>query len=97
VLDDATMAALARLRATGRKLLLVTGRQIGDLQTVCPELGRFDSIVAENGALIYHPRSRETRLLAEAPPPEFAQALRARGKRRNVKRLIDEHGYVIMI
>jgi len=79
VLDDATMAALARLRATGRKLLLVTGRQIGDLQTVCPELGRFDSIVAENGALIYHPRSRETRLLAEAPPPEFAQALRARG------------------
>jgi hydroxymethylpyrimidine pyrophosphatase-like HAD family hydrolase len=78
-LDDATAAALARLRATGRKLLLVTGRQVADLQTVCPELGRFDAIVAENGALIYHPTSREMRLLAAPPPPEFVQALRARG------------------
>jgi hydroxymethylpyrimidine pyrophosphatase-like HAD family hydrolase len=78
-LDEVTVAALARLRATGRKVLLVTGRQIADLQTVCPELGRFDSIVAENGALIYHPASRETRLLASPPPPEFEQALRARG------------------
>jgi hydroxymethylpyrimidine pyrophosphatase-like HAD family hydrolase len=78
-LDDATAAALARLRATGRKLLLVTGRQVADLQTVCPELGRFDAIVAENGALIYHPTSREMRLLAAPPPPEFVHALRARG------------------
>ena len=78
-LDEATAAALARLRATGRKLLLVTGRQIADLQTVCPDLGRFDAIVAENGALIYHPTSREMRPLAVPPPPEFVDALRARG------------------
>src|SRR5579871_4337611 len=78
-IDDATAEALARLRATGRKLLLVTGRQLADLQTVCPDLGRFDAIVAENGALLYHPASREVRALAAAPPPEFAEALRARG------------------
>jgi hydroxymethylpyrimidine pyrophosphatase-like HAD family hydrolase len=78
-LDDATTEALARLRATGRKLLLVTGRQIADLETVCPDLGRFDAIVAENGALVYHPSSREVRPLAAAPPPELVEALRARG------------------
>ena len=79
VLDDATAAALVRLRATGRKLLLVTGRRIEDLQTACPDLSRFDSIVAENGALLYHPASREVRLLAAPPPPELIPALRARG------------------
>lgn len=78
-LDDATVAALARLRATGRKLLLVTGRQMADLQAACPDLGIFDAIVAENGALLYRPASREVRLLAEPPPADFVQALRARG------------------
>src|SRR6185312_9821159 len=79
VLDDATAAALVRLRATGRKLLLVTGRQIADLQAACPSLGLFDAIVAENGALVYRPTSREVRLLAAPPPSDFVQALRARG------------------
>lgn len=79
VLDDPTAAALARLRATGRKLLLVTGRRIDDLQAVCPELSRFDAIVGENGAVVYHPRSRELRLLGTPPPPEFVAALRAHG------------------
>ena len=74
-----TRAALLRLRASGRKLLLVTGRRLDDLEQVCPDLTLFDSIVAENGAVLFRPASRELRLLAEPPPPAFAAALRARG------------------
>ncbi|MGH8187394.1 MAG: HAD family hydrolase, partial [Steroidobacteraceae bacterium] len=77
--DDATLAALERLRESGRKLLLVTGREIDDLQTVFPHLEIFERIVAENGALIYRPATREERPLSEAPPPSFVDKLIERG------------------
>jgi HAD superfamily hydrolase (TIGR01484 family) len=73
-----TIAALERLRASGRKLILVTGRDLDDLQRVCPRLSLFDRVVAENGALLYRPQSREEILLAEPPPPELAEKLRQR-------------------
>ncbi len=47
----ATRAALEKLRAGGRRVLLVTGRRLDDLQQVCPDLSVFDGIVAENGAV----------------------------------------------
>lgn len=77
--DQATLAALERLRATGRKLILVTGRELADLLAVFPEVGLFESVVAENGALLYRPATRETRLLSEAPPERFVQELQRRG------------------
>lgn len=77
--DERTLAALERLRNAGRRLILVTGRQLGDLLEVFPQAGIFDRIVAENGALLYHPGEKEERLLAEAAPAELAGALRARG------------------
>lgn len=77
--DAPTLEALHRLRATGRKLILVTGRQIDDLFQVFPEASIFDGIVAENGALLYLPEQRETRLLAQPPPGAFVAALKARG------------------
>jgi HAD superfamily hydrolase (TIGR01484 family) len=55
VLDDATAAALDRFRASGRHLVMVTGRELHDLQGVCQVLDKFDWIVAENGALLYRP------------------------------------------
>jgi hydroxymethylpyrimidine pyrophosphatase-like HAD family hydrolase len=73
---EETFAALERLRASGRKVILVTGRDLDDLQRVCPRLDLFDRIVAENGALLYRPQSREEILLAEPPPPELATMLR---------------------
>jgi HAD superfamily hydrolase (TIGR01484 family) len=73
--DAATVAALERLRSTGRRLILITGRQLEDLQSVFPLLDLFDRVVAENGALLYRPDVREERLLAEAPPKEFIDAL----------------------
>ncbi|HEY7566425.1 MAG TPA: HAD-IIB family hydrolase [Gemmatimonadaceae bacterium] len=77
--DDATVAALERVRASGRKLLLVTGRKLDDLMQVFPNLQVFDRIVAENGALLYDPATREERALAAAPPEDFIRALRERG------------------
>jgi HAD superfamily hydrolase (TIGR01484 family) len=77
--DEQTITALERLRASGRKLVLVTGREIEDLQRVFEHLELFERIVAENGALIYRPASREERVLGEAPPTRFIEELRRRG------------------
>ncbi|MDP8956424.1 MAG: HAD-IIB family hydrolase [Actinomycetota bacterium] len=76
-----TLRAMERARASGRRLILVTGRELEDLFDVFPELELFDRVVAENGALIYRPASREEKALAEAPPPEFIEEL----KKRNVE------------
>lgn len=75
----ATLAALARLRASGRRLLLVTGRELDDLQRVFAHLQLFERVVAENGALLYCPANRATRCLGAPPPAAFVEALRARG------------------
>jgi hydroxymethylpyrimidine pyrophosphatase-like HAD family hydrolase len=76
---DETFAALQRLRESGRKLILVTGREIDDLLKVFPRIDIFDRVVAENGALLYRPANREHKTLGEAPSAEFVQALRAAG------------------
>lgn len=76
--DDNTLAALDRLRASGRKLILVTGRELNDLQRVFPQMDLFDCIVAENGAVLYWAASREEKQLGDRPPEEFVRALRDR-------------------
>jgi hydroxymethylpyrimidine pyrophosphatase-like HAD family hydrolase len=81
--SDATLAALTRLKASGRKLVMVTGRELPDLGRVFPHLGMFDMVIAENGALLYRPDMAEERPLA-APPP---QALIAALTRRRVEPL----------
>jgi hydroxymethylpyrimidine pyrophosphatase-like HAD family hydrolase len=73
------LAALVRVKESGRKLVLVTGRELGDLTTAFPEIDVFDRVVAENGALLYTPSARRERALAKPPPPEFAVSLRVRG------------------
>lgn len=80
--DDRTLDALQRLRGSGRRLVMVTGREIEDLRTVFNHFQLFESIVAENGAVIYHPSTGEEQLLGEAPPSAFVEALRRRGVER---------------
>jgi hydroxymethylpyrimidine pyrophosphatase-like HAD family hydrolase len=75
-LATSTAAALERCRASGRRVLLVTGREMGQLREVCPRLDLFDLIVAENGALLVDPASGRERPLALGPPERFVQALR---------------------
>jgi hydroxymethylpyrimidine pyrophosphatase-like HAD family hydrolase len=77
--DGETVAALRRLAATGRKLILVTGRQLPDLLRVFPDAPLFDAIVAENGAVLYRPASRAVRVLAPPPSQQFVEALKRRG------------------
>jgi HAD superfamily hydrolase (TIGR01484 family) len=70
------------VKKSGRKLILVTGRELDDLIRVFPHLDLFDRVVAENGALIYRPGTREEKTLAEAPPGEFVRELTRRGAER---------------
>src|SRR5262249_20968577 len=58
---ESTLAALERLLGTGRKLILVTGRELGDLLSIFPEVHLFAWVVAENGALLYRPSTKEER------------------------------------
>jgi HAD superfamily hydrolase (TIGR01484 family) len=74
-----TIEALERLRQTGRKAILVTGRELPDLKAVFPRLDLFARVVAENGALLYRPDTGEERPLGEAPPQAFVARLRAAG------------------
>jgi hydroxymethylpyrimidine pyrophosphatase-like HAD family hydrolase/GTPase SAR1 family protein len=80
--------ALKRLKASGRKLILVTGREIDQLKAIFPEHTLFDRVVAENGALIYRPDTMEERLLGERPPEAFIQELKKKGVPISVGRVI---------
>lgn len=77
-----TIEALERLIASGRRLLMVTGRELDDLQSVCERLDLFEYVVAENGALLYHPGTRAEQTLAPRPPDKFVAKLRERGVER---------------
>jgi len=62
-----TLKALKRIKGSGRKLILVTGRELEDLIEVFPEVDLFDHVLVENGALHYEPiRKRETKLAPKA-------------------------------
>jgi HAD superfamily hydrolase (TIGR01484 family) len=78
-LSDSTASALERLRVSGRRVVLVTGRRLEDLLRVCPKVGLFDLVVAENGAILYDPEHREQLPLATPIPARFADRLREKG------------------
>ena len=79
---ESTIDALEKVKEIRPQTVLVTGRELDDLFRVFPHLDLFDRVVAENGALLYRPANREEKLLAEAPPPEFARELIRRGATR---------------
>jgi len=89
-MDVATADALRQVRESGRKVLLVTGRELPDLLGLLPEPDLFDRIVAENGVMLYRPASREERVLAEPPPESLVSEL----ARRNVVPLSVGHSIV---
>jgi hydroxymethylpyrimidine pyrophosphatase-like HAD family hydrolase len=73
------LEALRRLRESGRKLILVTGRLLPDVAALLEPLDLFDRVIAENGAVLYRPATKEERALAEPMPAEFVARLAARG------------------
>jgi len=76
-----TLGSLERLRNSGRRLILVTGRELDDLLDLFPGVSLFDRVVAENGGLLHNPSTGQTRTLADPPPAEFVVALRNLGVR----------------
>lgn len=82
--DPQTIEALEQVVASGRTLLLVTGRILEDLKHAFPRLDLFALVVAENGAVLYRPAERKEQALAEPPSDAFLQAL----KKRHVKPLV---------
>lgn len=86
--EQECLEALERLRASGRKLIMVTGRQIADLLSVFPNIALFDRVVAENGGVLYCPETQGERPLCEPPPKEFTRLLRERGIDHAVGRVI---------
>jgi hydroxymethylpyrimidine pyrophosphatase-like HAD family hydrolase len=73
-----TVAALNSLIQSGRKVILVTGRLLPDIVAVFPEIGLCERVVADNGAVLYRPGTREHTVLAPPIPPAFIEELRRR-------------------
>jgi hypothetical protein len=77
--DAPTIEALREVKRSGRKLILVTGRNLPELQRAFPELDLFDLVVVENGALLFDPAKKQETPLAEPPSPAFVARLRELG------------------
>lgn len=76
---SSTLSALDRARKAGRKLVLVTGRELDETIKICTVVSLFDKVVAENGAVIYSPSNSTVKLLAHAPPDIFFRTLARKG------------------
>jgi hydroxymethylpyrimidine pyrophosphatase-like HAD family hydrolase/GTPase SAR1 family protein len=74
--SERTIASLEALLATGRRLIMVTGRVLPELLSIFPHIELFEWVVAENGGLLYQPSTKSQKALAEPPPPQFLDALR---------------------
>ena len=73
-----TVDALRRLRRTGRRAILVTGRTLPSLREVFPCLNEFDSIVGENGGTLYNPATNSECQLADGASESLVNLLRER-------------------
>src|SRR5258708_9227973 len=69
-----TVEALKKVRASGRKLILATGRQLEGLQEVFPDYAIFVRIIAENCAVLYQPSSNHFKVLVDDQPPVISAA-----------------------
>ncbi len=78
LVDAATVESLRKLLATGRRLVMVTGRELPDLLAIFPEVDLFEWVVAENGGLLYRPSTKVETPLADAPSESFLKALHDR-------------------
>src|SRR5262249_39262096 len=79
VVSDPVVRALTRLRRSGRRLILVTGRHLTDLLHVFPRADLFDRLVVENGGTLYDPSTGRDEILGAPPPREMVDALRQQG------------------
>ena len=79
IVSEETIDALKRLADSGRKIVLVTGREMHSLKSTFPTLNYFHWIVAENGGVIFDTSSGNEIVLGDAPPKSFVDELVKRG------------------
>ena len=79
IVGETTLKALRRLQERSILLVLVTGRTLEELLAIFPEVSLFERVVAENGAVLYRPGTRDYRVLASPPPEKFIELLKQRG------------------
>jgi HAD superfamily hydrolase (TIGR01484 family) len=79
MVEYSTCTALQKFKDSGRKLILVTGRELHELYSIFSSAGMFDRIVAENGGLLVEPASNSTQVLGPEPPKAFVDCLREKG------------------
>jgi hydroxymethylpyrimidine pyrophosphatase-like HAD family hydrolase len=77
--SEEALTAIQRLKESGRKLVLVTGREMPELYSVFPDYKLCDCIVAENGALLVWPAEGKEEVLGEPPPEAFLTEIVHRG------------------
>jgi hydroxymethylpyrimidine pyrophosphatase-like HAD family hydrolase len=77
--DQATIDALCRAREGGARLILVTGRELVDLFNTFDRVDIFHRVVAENGAVVYDPATRQIQTLSAGPPAALLERLNRDG------------------
>jgi HAD superfamily hydrolase (TIGR01484 family) len=77
IVEQSTIEALKLVKQSGRKIILVTGREMPSLMRCFPEWEIFDAIVAENGALLVVPATKHEELLCEPPSQALVDRLKA--------------------
>lgn len=80
--NETTVTSLRKIIDSGRKIILVTGRELDELLEIFPAINLFEKVVAENGAVLYTPANKTEKLLCERPPEEFFLKLKAKGLER---------------
>ena len=88
VMSSVVEPAFAAARSAGFLIGLVTGREFDDLRSVCKQLGLFDLVVAENGAVMHFPGTNIVVDLALRPSSEFLAELTLKGISFSVGRVI---------
>lgn len=77
--SEATVSALERYRDAGKRLFLVTGRLLPEVERLFPQWELFDCIVAENGPVLFDTRTREKTILSNGRSDRLVAELRKRG------------------
>jgi HAD superfamily hydrolase (TIGR01484 family) len=72
--DASTYDSLKRLKETGRRPILVTGRELCNLRDY--NLDLFARVVAENGAVVYDPGTKRQHLIGDNAPAALIKALK---------------------
>jgi hypothetical protein len=68
------------LKETGRRLDLVTGREL--LRHEDANLDFFDRVAAENGAVVYEPRAKRSHVIGDRPPAALVSVLEKKRSNR---------------